>query len=166
MLQLHWFLYRYILTVILWDEGLNFHQGLCLHVREISLLPYESVALPVSLESKKEKHCMSVEASGGVVTWVCRNRQWEMERFPSFQALHCLCACVCSSVFVNACAQALGSHECFHVPAQLDGGEHQPLWILVNWCALGGGVRRNFSWPVTQIQMHWFIFICECAWVC
>lgn len=55
-----------------------------------------------------------------------------MGRFPSFQALHCLCVCVCSSVFVNACAQALGSNECFRVPAQLDGGEHQPLWILVN----------------------------------
>lgn len=87
--------------------------------------------LPVSLERKK-KHCMSVKASGGAVTQVCRNHQWETGLFPSFQALHCLRACVCSSVFVNASAQALGSHECFCVPAQLGGSEHQRLWVSVN----------------------------------
>lgn len=65
----------------------------------------------------------------------------------SFISSFALCACVCSSVFVYACAQALGTDVRFRVSAQLGGGEHQRLCILVHWCApgYGGGDTGIFS---------------------
>ena len=103
-------------------------------LEKLVFYPCKCGVLLVSLDRKPEKRCMSMKAPDGAVIRVCRNHQWEMGLFPSFQALHCLCvcACVCSSVFVYACAQALGSEVCFRVTAQLGGGEHQRLCILVH----------------------------------
>ena len=112
----------------------------CLFVLEkLVFYPFKCGMLLVSLERKKEKHCMSVKAPDGAVIWVCRNHQWEMGLFPSFQALHCLRVCACVSLCVCVCLCTSTWVRCvFLCHCTAGGGEHQCLCIFVHWCALRG----------------------------